>query len=350
MALAAQLNSSTVLTPREREQQKTSQQRAEDVIYTLNHTFTCLSLTDFVIMPIIYGLTGGKLGHKWGHNHATDSACCEVPAVTPRESKMPASLEEEFAKAMAARQQEPKGKGRFQKLLDKEASGSLDSTATEKNLGDFAERKRSILERAGHWFVGEFIGDVGAAFVTIGVQRLMPSVMSGIRYVIEPVFGSLFKRGANRAAHKWADRHGLEYTNQEVVERAEQLYNYEMQHLPQMAVWTASSIGIHYGVMKMFEKEMTVKQFATQKVVGAGITALTVFGVRAFAPDKAHKWDETAGKHVVVPLTKTVGKLFGVKERDVDAYHAARREKDSPQSWAARVGNETPASFVARII
>ena len=310
MGLTAQLSNFTTLTPPEmsgrdsaaaRERHKSMQQRAEDIIYTLNHTFTCLSLTDFAIMPSLYAVTGGRIGHPLHHSHA--DACSAYQCADPEHATK---------------------KKLFTDLIKQEAAEQESAW-------------KRFWKKAGHWMVGEAIGDVGGAAVTIGVQRLFPGFMEGMRSLIEPVAGGFFRRGATHAAHKWADKHGMDYNSDEVVNRAQELYDYEMRHLPQMGVWTVSSVLLHYGVMKKLEN-ITVADFTKQKVVGAAITAGLVFGARAFAPDKAHKWDETAGRHVVVPLTKKVGKLFGVEEHEVDAYHENQRRKDeAPKRWAERV-------------
>lgn len=322
MRFAPPLESTTVLTPKESERHKTAQQRAEDVIYTLNHTFTCLGITDSLVQPAISALTGINLGH------GVEKELNPLAGILTRVKGSKEGLTAEGA-PMAKRM---KKHSHFHAPKEKGFSG--------------------MLKRIGFWGISEAAGDIGAAvLVTIPAQRYFPGFMDWMRRtLIEPTVGGIIKHSSERAANKWGDKHGFEHDSDQVVDRARELYQYEMRHLPQMALWTASSIGIHYGCIKALIPEITVGQFARAKAIGAGITAGLVFGARAFAPDKAHKWDETAGKHVVVPLTKTVGKLFGVKERDVDAYHEAQREKDSPQSWAARVGNESPAKFAARII
>lgn len=309
MSLAAELNSTTVLTPRERERQKTAQQRAEDVIYTLNHTFTCLLATDLLIAPVLRAF-GMNIGHSHGEHG------CDHGHLTHHHNHKHNHDTHDHA--------HPKP-GLWQRI--------------KHEVGNAAKWRS-----AKHWFYGEFIGDVGAAIVTIPVQRFLPGLMDGIRRVIEPVAGGFFHRGATRASHKWADQHGLNYNNQEVVDRAQKIYEYEMRHLPQMAMWTLSSIGLHYGAMRFFEK-ISMADFARQKAATAAITAAVVFGARAMAPDKAHWWDETAGKYVVLPLTKKVGKLFGVKDRDVDDYHARQINDTMPKAWADRV--KEPGSAIA---
>jgi hypothetical protein len=340
MGLTAQLSNFTTLTPPEmsgrdsaaaRERHKSMQQRAEDIIYTLNHTFTCLSITDFAIMPSLYAVTGGRIGHPLHHSHNHGDKHISAKSDSPEDLLM------KLRQTQADRKSKPPI---FSKLITKESSGPVNDAASHdgKNLSAFVERhNHTLLQRALHWMVGEAIGDVGGAAVTIGVQRLFPGFMEGMRSLIEPFAGGFFRRGATHAAHKWADKHGMDYNSDEVVNRAQELYDYEMRHLPQMGVWTVSSVLLHYGVMKKLEN-ITVADFTKQKVVGAAITAGLVFGARALAPDKAHKWDETAGRHVVVPLTKKVGKLFGVEEHEVDAYHESQRRKDeAPKRWAERV-------------
>ena len=168
--------------------------------------------------------------------------------------------------------------------------------------------------------------------------------MDGIRSVTEPLVGGVFRHSAERDAKKWGERHQLASDSTEVVNRAQELYQYEMRHLPQMLVWTVSSVLLHYGVMRKLEPAITIAEFSRQKAAGAAITAGLIFGVRALAPNAAHKWDSKMGKNVVVPLTKTVGKVFGVEEHEVEA-HQKRHEDDAPKNWQARVSE--PTSSVA---
>ncbi|MES2983793.1 MAG: hypothetical protein V4735_01230 [Pseudomonadota bacterium] len=398
MALAPELQQTTVLTPKQRERAKTPQQRAEDVIYTLNHTFTCLSLTDFIVVPAIQALTGWDIGHSHAHEKPAPAAVSSGGTYYASSSAAPSPAAPPPAAAPAAAS--PK-KGMFTGMLNSgEAQkmgcavpgcddlhvagggGAKASTASSYShsastassaaahvghhhapaeLSFFGKLvwnikhipttiKNLTWKTAGHWIAGEAIGDVGAALVTIPLQRCAPGMMDGIGRAMEPVVGGVFRRGAEHAAHKWGAKRGLDDDNQEVVAHAQELYRYEIKHLPQMGAWTVFSIGLHYGAMKLhLEKDITIGQFARMKAVGAGVTALTVFGARAAAPDKAHAWDRTAGKHVVVPLTKTVGRVFGVKEHDVDAYHARQNDDPNvtPQSWAARVTTAPPEPVVA---
>ncbi len=355
MSLSAQLNATTALTPKAQERSKSAQQKAEDVIYTLNHALTCLSITDFVIAPTI-----GWMSQEWfgkrvdicGHEHAHDvvtasPATASAPAPTPQPTAKPTGglfggggdgSGNPAYKHLCA---EPNCSDSAHALPNKAAATHSPAAATT------AATQTGALKRARNWFVGEALGDVGAVLVTIPVQRYFPGFMSGLRHAMEPLVGGLFKKGAERASHKWADKHGLNYDSKEVVDRAQTLYEYELSHLPQMAVWTAASVGINYGVMRALDHSLTLGTFTKGKAIGSAVTAALVFGTRAFVPDKAHRWDETAGKHVIVPLTKKVGKIFGIEERDVDDYHA-RRSEAAPRQWVDKVKEPQPESIAVR--
>jgi hypothetical protein len=357
MSLSAQLNATTVLTPKEREHNKSAQQKAEDVIYTLNHALTCLSITDFVIAPAIGWMTQEWFGKRvdiCGHDHSHDTvptasapASALAPAPTPQPPAKPTG-------GLFGGGGDGSGNPKYKHFCaepncsDPAHAQPNKAAATHAPAAAFAATaapQTTALKRASNWFIGEALGDVGAVLVTIPVQRYFPGFMSGLRHAMEPLVGGLFKKGAERASHKWADKHGLRHDSQEVVDRAQTLYEYELSHLPQMAVWTAASVGINYGVMRTLDHSLTLGTFTKGKAIGSAVTAALVFGTRAIAPDKAHKWDETAGKHVIVPLTKKVGKIFGVEERDVDDYHA-RRSEDAARNWVEKVNDQPQAQAV----
>lgn len=192
------------------------------------------------------------------------------------------------------------------------------------------------------WAIGEAVGDIGAVPFTLAVQHFAPGVMTGIQRGLEPVIGGIMHRRAEKAARHWADRNGINRDAEEVVNRAQELYHYEMRHLPQMALWTLSSVAINYGVMKFRNPALEIGAFAKGKAAGAAITATLVLGARTLSPEKAHAWDETMGRRVVVPVTKTVGRLFGV---DSDTIEKQARHHEHG-SWAERVVQE-PAKEAA---
>jgi hypothetical protein len=189
------------------------------------------------------------------------------------------------------------------------------------------------------WAIGEAVGDIGAVPLTLAVQHFTPGVMEGIQRGVEPIVGGLMRRRAERAAERWADKHGIARDAEDVVTRARELYQYEIRHLPQMVMWTISSCLINYGVMKARNPAMELGTFAKGKVAGAAITAGLVFGARTLAPDKAHKWDSTVGSKVVVPITKTIGRVFGIDPKEIDEVQKRQQavEEGHATSWVTRV-------------
>lgn len=300
----APLNHTTALHAIPSEHEKNDQQRAEDVIYTLNHALTCLSITDTLVAPAI-----GAMSEKWfgkrvevcGHDH---------------------------------------GPGDHHHGRDMHA----DQRSNEL---------RPLWKRAGDWIIGEAVGDLGAVGFTVGVQRMFPGFMSGVRHTLEPVLGGMFRRGAERAAASWGEKNGLEKGDPAIATRAQELYQYEMNHLPQMAVWTGSSVGINYATMwgmnqwrthrTGIESDFNLWKFTKGKSLGAAVTAGLVMGARALAPNAAHGWDQSAGKHVVVPLTKILGKPFGVRTEDVDKFNQKRSGEDVPADMPTLEGRVAQA-------
>lgn len=317
-----------VLTPREKEHAKTRQQKAEDVIYTLNHAITCLSVTDLFVVGAIANVYK-KITNKvpgWAHDHGDEYGPVDwikdqfngkaknyvVPEHTPHDHPHEHGAECGHTHPAA----EPHTHSHGPEIHPK-SSG------------------REVLAKAWHnskgWLLSEAIGDLGAVPVTVGLQRLAPGFMQGLRNRIEPVLGNTFRKNTKRAAENWGAKHGYAADSQEVVDRAQSLYEYEMSHMPQMAVWTFLSVAMNYGAIVALGKrfpehfhDVTFKDFMANKVLGASITATLVLGVRGLTPNGAHWWDRTLGKNLVVPITKGVGSLVGVRSEDVDAFQKKR--------------------------
>lgn len=282
-ALASQFANSSALTPvpmtpAELEANKSRQHKAEDVIYTLNHAVTCLGVTDTMVGPAI-----GALSQRW-----------------------------------------------LGKRIDLCGHDDHEHDHGYEGHDHHDHGPKSFWRSLKSWVIGEAVGDLGAVPFTIGVQRLAPSFMHGLRRLMEPAVGGVFHRRAVSSAESWADQHGIARDAEECVARAEKYYNYEMEHLPQMAVWTVASVGINFGTMKLITPEMPVNAFVKGKALGAATTAALVFGARASSPATAHWWDETVGKNIVVPVTKKVGGLFGINAKDVDDFHARHSNDNLP--------------------
>ncbi len=232
-------------------------------------------------------------------------------------------------------------------------------TFWEKTKAQWSKAQASTMEylkkhypNFKEWFIGEAVGDLGAVPVTLAVQHFTPGIMTGIQHGLEPIVGRLMRARAEKAAARWADSNGIARDARDVVDHAESLYQYEIRHLPQMAMWTLSSCAINYGVMKYRNPAMELATFTKGKVAGAAITAGLVFGTRTLAPEAAHRWDETMGRRVVVPVTKKVGRIFGIEEKEVDAQHEKHHGTAAPtkpaSNWADKLAQATPAFPAAR--
>lgn len=288
--LRQQLLASTMLTPAQQEHHKSAQQKAEDVIYTLNHALTCLGITDTIVQPAVAALSLRLLGKRI-------DLCGHLPDANHDHHE-----------------------GHHHEGHHHEHDHGHGILGAFKRWHTFKE-----------FMIGELAGDVGAVLPTLALQRFFPGFMHGLRRCMEPLVGGWFRASAERGAKHWAQKHGLAADDPQAIARAQQLYEYEVSHLPQMAVWTASSIGINYGVMKYRNPGMKLTDFLAVKSLGSLVTAGLVLAGRAASPTVAHGWDETVSRNLIVPATKILGAPFGVRGEEVEAAAALRKGSDAPQ-------------------
>jgi len=350
------LNRTTALNPALVEKRKTQQEKAEDVIYTLNHSITCLGVTDTVGLTMAANaynwLTGSKV--KIEHDHNTGYGPLDwikdrisgkhkdeayVKAIHHKENhRIEHELEhakEHMEKDIAA--------GRKPTIHPDPAHKLTPEASGKDALKKFGNNSKK-------WLLAEAVGDLGSVPVTIFIQRHAPGFMDWVRKGMEPVIGGSFKKNTHRAAVNWGKSHGKDENSQEVKDYGNKLYEYEMRHMPQMAVWTVSSVVMNFAAMHGFHKldprqfeKTTLKEFALVKGLGAALTAGLVVGVRGLTPGGAHKWDQTVGKKVVVPITKTIGGIFGVKSEDVDNFQKKRADINAGDSIPANEVTQTKA-------
>lgn len=53
-----------------------------------------------------------------------------------------------------------------------------------------------------------------------------------------------------------------------------------------------------------------------------------------------HSFDTWTGEKAILPATKAVGKLFGVKEEDVERMAEKDKEQDAAPTWKTRMENQ----------
>lgn len=110
-----------------------------------------------------------------------------------------------------------------------------------------------------------------------------------------------------------------------------------MSHFPQAVVWTGFSLGLNTGYQMWADKSpITFSQKfllkSTSVLSGILVTAGVVVAARALAPNKMHSFDTWTGEKAILPATKAVGKLFGVKEEDVERMAEKDKEQDAALS------------------
>lgn len=177
---------------------------------------------------------------------------------------------------------------------------------------------RSFLHEAGHYLKGEIIGDLVAVPLTIGVQRLFPNFMHGVRKVVEPLTGWAFRLGTNHAAQRWGKQQGLAADAPEVKAHADAMYEHEVRHLPQAVVWNMFAYPIGAFGQKAMGHGSGYAQIFKSKLVGAAVSNGILIGGRMLTPGAAQTWDRFAGDNFIAPMSKTVGKIFGVDEKTME--------------------------------
>jgi len=301
------------LTPEEIERHKTSQQNAEDIAYTINHSIYC-SITDF-LNPPINAATDGYL--RWlipgcGHDHSTDGGHHH---------------------------------GHAEQCAHPDHHHHLPSNASRWEKVKLASKHAFSKQRFVQYAKGEFIGDFGAVPLTIGVQRMFPNFMNGVRKLCEPIMRPLFAWGVERDNKNWAKKHNVAADSQEYKDHAAKVYEYEMRHFPQAVVWTGFSLALNTGYQMWADKSQIpfAQKFllkSTSVLSGILVTAGVVVAARALAPNTIHSFDSWTGKHAILPATKAIGKIFGVKEADVDRMAEKDKAQDAAPTWKMRMEHQ----------
>ncbi len=247
-----------IQTAAEIEKNKTPLQKGQDVAYTINHSIMCLS-SDWVD-PII----GNWFQNKVGKNISLGG------------------------------------------LADWITKGKVSASEGSQ------EKQGNALA----WWIGEAIGDVGAVPVTILMQRMFPGFMQGIQRGLEPPLSGLFRRASHKQAMAWGVENGLDATDPRVKQKENELYQYEVDHLPQAFMWTASSIAMNLASQKLwFNKEASLPVLLVGKGLGTAITATMLVSARGFFPKQMHSADTWVSKHIISPVAQGIGSVFGMDSR-----------------------------------
>jgi hypothetical protein len=187
-----------------------------------------------------------------------------------------------------------------------------------------------------HSLIGEVVGDFVSVPITIAAQRFAPSFMSSLRSASEPFIGQTFHASAERSALNWAARRGIAYNSEAYNQRVEDIYNHEMDHLPQAMLWTISSVGINAATQRWAGNTHSPVTIVAGKVAGTALSTSLVIGARLLAPKSARSWDKFTSKNIIIPTTKFVAGALGIDDNVVDK--VVEREQGAREgTWEERV-------------
>ena len=328
------LRYSTALTPAQLEHSKTRQQKAEDIIYTLNHSITCLSITDAFLQSAAVNLYNSFSKRKisdHNHNHGYGAFNWVKDHFTGKhkDADYVAAIDHTEDRRIKH------DNAHNQKHIDAGKTPHPDPAPKLTPASSGGKATGKFFHTSSQWLLAEAVGDLGSVPFTIAVQRHAPGFMHWLRKGIEATVGGAFRYTTTKSALGWGAKHGFTADSQEVKDRQHELYEYEISHTPQMAVWTLSSIVLNFGAMHVFHhmnprrfEKTGLREFLEVKGIGALMTMGLVLGVRGATPGGAHKWDQTVGKHIIMPLTRGAAKVAGLGTKDVDDFQKHREEME----------------------
>lgn len=277
--------------PRGREAKKTPQEKrlaaAVDFAYTLNHAIVC-TLTD----PITDVPIGVAVQKMLGNRGAPAAPHASWKHFTP-----------------------------------KHVMGHVKETFTDK---------KALLQ----WTAGEFGGDFGAVPVVVALRQLAPGSIDAIRNIFQPLATPLFKQTTARAARKEFKAQGLDVDSPECAARAKELFDKEMEHLPNAVLWTVASPTINILTQKFLlprslRNTEPTSHIVAGKVIGSTVTSGLTVGLRGLNPDKAQQWDNKVSEKIALPVVNIAAGMFGVDKAQLHAELKQMQEKKAHSHGAS---------------
>lgn len=342
--MSTEPDSQPPLSAKERERQKSANDRAEDIAYTVNHAISC-GATDIFVQPIAAtaanAMVTEELMPRWlrwirhGFEHHHDHG--KPGHVHKHSDSNLVHLSENGPLVQEG--------GFFHRTMKESQSTKVRWKRVGEQIREQLQWKRFVGNLA-HWGAGETVGDVGGIVPTIWVQRTFPGFMSGLRHVLEPVAGVFFRNGAARDARQWGRRNGFDADSPEVKAKETYFYEHEVSHLPQAVVWNSFSIPINF-VTQFFthgnHRESNWKRAALHMlpefIVGKGFGTIfsngILLGGRAAAPDAFIAWDQWNSKHIIKPVLGTIGIDKETIDKVTSQNHGSHAMPSVPQDSAA---------------
>jgi len=195
-------------------------------------------------------------------------------------------------------------------------------------VGNFVQKHLGNASQLENCWKAEVIGDFGAIPLTVGMQRLFPSVMEGAKKILEPVFSETFRKSAEKEGKIWAVRHGYSIDSQKYKDRVDRIYNYELNHLPQALMWTVSSIALNISSQKWLGNIAPISHIFAGKIGGAALTSAIAIGGRSLFPYKAEKWDKFVSEKLLLPVEEKTEEILGLEEKHKKGWKNRMKNND----------------------
>ena len=203
--------------------------------------------------------------------------------------------------------------------------------------------------RITSFFLSEVAGDFGAVPVVVGLQHFAPGFMKAIGKAASPIAKPIFKRSAERSIRAEFELGGMDTNTPEFDARVKEIYERELDKLPQAIMWTGVSPAINILMQKtvLGNKEDSVGALLLGKAIGSVTTSSLTVGLRTVAPDKAQKWDDWSSEKAGKPVARFIAKITGVDKEELEAGMKAKREQEHGKSWGEKI-SQSPSSDVQR--
>lgn len=193
------------------------------------------------------------------------------------------------------------------------------------------------------WLAGEVAGDFGSVPLVVGMQHYAPGLVNGIRQIFAPLVSPFMRRSAERTVRGEFKLMGQGMQSAEYQARVEEVYQREIEKLPNAIMWTIASPAINIAMQKLVMKSDAASvDLLAGKAIGSVFTSGLTVGLRNTSPVRAQQWDDWMSRKATGPVTSAVSKILGVEKDKLEKDLKAREQADGHAPlWEARVKERT---------
>jgi hypothetical protein len=189
----------------------------------------------------------------------------------------------------------------------------------------------------GSTWIGEFVGDTGAFFAFLGVQRFIPSVTNGLKKATRAMFNRSLEKSAKGHLRHWAREHNVAEGSPEYKAKMEEWKEFQADNIAKSSVITASSVGLNVLTQKALSNTHKLSVIFLAKVAGAAITMASMLGLRFAVPKSTQQLDKELSERYFTPLIRKTQKILDVEpEKERHHKHHHREKKSHARREEAR--------------